>query len=157
MITPSHCPRSGSSNPSRSPPKGDGQALCHPWTAQGARPAAGASQGLLLGRSAVLLGPAQRVLTYLHNPLRELVRRADQLLRHLERRIYNLLARAALRTHIRKNAIDGVKELPHRLKRRVFCGLERFDDAISAIGAYFCAGHEVLLLLSLIHISEPTR
>src|SRR5665811_594119 len=67
MITPSHCPRSGSSNPSRSPPKGDGQALCHPWTAQGARPAAGASQGLLLGRSAVLLGPAQRVLTYLHS------------------------------------------------------------------------------------------
>ena len=67
--------------------------------------------------SGALARLAQCFLARLHESFRKLGRRADELLRHLERRVDDLLARTTVGTHIGEHAVDGVKELPHRLKR----------------------------------------
>ena len=52
-------------------------------------------------------------------------------------------------THVGKYTIYGVKELPHRFKRRVPGTMKRLDDAIGAAGTGLCAGHRVLHLFGL--------
>src|SRR5664280_3491527 len=94
-------------------------------------------------RSGALLRFGQCTLADVDNPLCKLAGRGDELFRHLERRLDDLLARPTVRHHVGKHTVDSVEKPPDSLQCCVLSILDRFDDAIGTSLLYFRCRHGI--------------